>query len=81
MSNAPHVPIDPAAFWRDPYRELALMRREHRIAYVPQLGVTLFISLWHRKRFRVFAGAVCLVVMAHTPLDDGADRAMLDRCD
>ena len=42
MSNAPHVDIDPAAFWRDPYPALAAMRREHPIAYVPQLGATLF---------------------------------------
>ena len=42
MSNAPHIDIDPAAFWRDPYPALAAMRREHPIAYVPQLGATLF---------------------------------------
>ena len=42
MSNAPRVDIDPAAFWRDPYPPLAAMRREHPIAFVPQLGATLF---------------------------------------
>ena len=47
MSNAPHVDIDPAAFWRNPYPALAAMRREHPIAYVPQLGATLFTRRAH----------------------------------
>ena len=47
MSNAPHVDIDPAAFWRDPYPPLAAMRREHPIAFVPQLGATLFTRRAH----------------------------------
>jgi hypothetical protein len=47
MSNAPHFEIDPAAFWRDPYPALAAMRREHPIAYVPQLGATLFTRRAH----------------------------------
>ena len=47
MSNAPHVDIDPAAFWRDPYPALADLRRRHPIAYVPQLGATLFTRRAH----------------------------------
>lgn len=47
MSNAPRVDIDPAAFWRDPYPALATMRREHPIAFVPQLGATLFTRRAH----------------------------------
>jgi len=47
MSNAPHVAINPTAFWRDPYPALAAMRREHPIAYVPQLGATLFTRRTH----------------------------------
>lgn len=47
MSTAPQVEIDPAAFWRDPYPALAAMRREHPIAYVPQLGATLFTRRAH----------------------------------
>ena len=47
MSNAPSVDIDPAAFWRDPYPALAALRRDHPIAYVPQLGATLFTRRAH----------------------------------
>ncbi len=42
MSNAPVYNIDPAAFAADPYPDLARMRAEAPIAYVPQLGATLF---------------------------------------
>ncbi|MDA4848799.1 cytochrome P450 [Hoeflea poritis] len=42
MSTAPHYEIDPQAFWADPYPDLANMRRDAPIAYVPQLGATLF---------------------------------------
>ena len=47
MSNAPRVDIDPAAFWADPYPALAAMRRDHPIAFVPQLGATLFTRRAH----------------------------------
>jgi cytochrome P450 len=42
MSTAPRFDIDPAQFWRDPYPTLAQLRAEAPIAYVPQLGSTLF---------------------------------------
>jgi len=42
MSNAPHFDIDVPAFWADPYPALAKMRREAPIAFVPQLGSTVF---------------------------------------
>ena len=42
MSTAPRFDIDPAAFWRDPYPVLARLRAEAPIAFVPQLGSTLF---------------------------------------
>lgn len=47
MSNAPTFDIDPATFWNDPYPALAAMRRTHPIAYVPQLGATLFTRRAH----------------------------------
>lgn len=42
MAIAPHYDIDPGAFWADPYPALAHMRAQAPIAYVPQLGATLF---------------------------------------
>jgi hypothetical protein len=42
MSNAPHFDIDVAAFWADPYPDLARIRRHAPIAFVPQLGSTIF---------------------------------------
>src|SRR3954469_5191677 len=42
MSTAPHFNIDVAAFQADPYPALKQMRAEAPIAFVPQLGSTLF---------------------------------------
>ena len=41
MSDAPTCDIDVAAFWADPYPDLARMRVETPICHVPQLGATL----------------------------------------
>lgn len=42
MSNAPEFNIDMQAFWHDPYPVLAELRQSAPIAFVPQLGATLF---------------------------------------
>jgi cytochrome P450 len=42
MSNAPRFDIDLQEFWNDPYPAFARMRAQAPIAYVPQLGSTLF---------------------------------------
>jgi cytochrome P450 len=42
MSNAPRFEIDLQEFWTDPYPTFARMRAQAPIAYVPQLGSTLF---------------------------------------
>jgi len=42
MSNAPEFSVDMDDFWRDPYPALAHMRATAPIAFVPQLGATLF---------------------------------------
>ena len=44
MSTAPRVDIDMAAFWHDPYPALARLRRHAPIAFVPQLGGTVFAA-------------------------------------
>lgn len=42
MSSAPVVHIDPVTFNIDPYPALKIMRAETPIAFVPELGATLF---------------------------------------
>lgn len=44
MSTAPHYDVDVEQFWRDPYPDLAVMRAEAPIAFVPQLGATLITT-------------------------------------
>src|ERR1700675_4385272 len=59
MSNAPHFDIDVAAFWADPYPDLAVMRKDAPIAFVPQLGSTIFTRrddiFSQEKRIDVFS--------------------------
>lgn len=42
VSAAPRFSIDVADFWRDPYPTLKRLRAEAPIAFVPELGATLF---------------------------------------
>src|SRR5438552_16635670 len=44
VSTAPHIDIDPASFWQDPYPTLARIRKEAPIAFVQQLGSTLLCA-------------------------------------
>jgi len=59
MSNAPHYAIDLQSFWVDPYPDLARMRQEAPIAFVPQLGSTVFTRrndiFSQEKRIDVFS--------------------------
>lgn len=59
MSDAPVYEIDVTAFTCDPYPDLARMRQEAPIAYVPQLGSTLFTRRedirTHEKMIDVFS--------------------------
>src|SRR5690348_1482005 len=59
MSNAPHFDIDVPAFWADPYPALAKMRKQAPIAFVPQLGSTVFTRrddiFTQEKRIDVFS--------------------------
>ena len=61
MSNAPVYHIDPAAFFADPYPTLADMRKRAPVAYVPELGATLFTKrddiFAQEKRIEVFSSA------------------------
>lgn len=42
MSTAPVYEIDARRFWEDPYPDLKAMRAKTPVAFVPQLGATLF---------------------------------------
>lgn len=59
MSNAPVYHIDLKAFWIDPYPDLAKMRAETPIAYVPELDATLLTLrddiFREEKRIEVFS--------------------------
>ena len=59
MSNAPVFELDPAAFHADPYPDLARMRAQAPIAYVPQLGAVLLTKrqdvFVNEKRIDVFS--------------------------
>jgi hypothetical protein len=59
MSNAPRFDIDVSAFWADPHPDLAVMRRHAPIAFVPQLGSTIFTRrddiFSQEKRIDVFS--------------------------
>src|SRR3977135_219878 len=63
MSNAPHFDIDVPAFWADPYPDLARMRKDAPIAFVPQLGSTVFT-----RRDDIFSQEKCTdVFSSHQP--------------
>ena len=87
MSAAPHFPIDPQDFWRDPYPALAEMRREAPICFVPQLGSTLltrrddiFVS---EKRIDVFSSdqpaGLMVKLMGHNMMRKDGDAHMAER--
>src|SRR3954471_20524943 len=81
MSNAPHFNIDVASFWADPYPALKQMRVEAPIAFVPQLGSTIFTKrddiFSEEKRIDVFsshqpAGLMNLLMGHNMMRKDGA---------
>lgn len=61
MSNAPSYSIDTTAFFADPYPTLKDMRAVAPVAYVPELGATLFTKrddiFEQEKRIEVFSSA------------------------
>ena len=59
MSKDHTVHIDPQAFWRDPYPDLALMRKSNPVAYVPELNAYLITRrediFVHEKKVDIFS--------------------------
>jgi cytochrome P450 len=87
MSNAPHYNIDVSAFWADPYPDLARMRKEAPIAFVPQLGSTVFTRrddiFTQEKRIDVFSsyqpGGLMNVLMGHNMMRKDGEAHMAER--
>jgi cytochrome P450 len=87
MSNAPHYEIDVAGFWADPYPDLARMRREAPIAFVPQLGSTVFTRrddiFTQEKRIDVFSSSqpagLMHVLMGHNMMRKDGEAHMSER--
>ncbi len=87
MSNAPHFDIDVRAFWADPYPDLARMRKQAPIAFVPQLGSTVFTRrddiFSQEKRIDVFSShqpaGLMNTLMGHNMMRKDGDAHMAAR--
>ena len=87
MSNAPHYNIDVATFWADPYPDLARMRREAPIAFMPQLGSTIFTRrddiFTQEKRIDVFSShqpnGLMNLLMGHNMMRKDGEAHMAER--
>src|SRR5256714_1017298 len=87
MSSAPHFSIDREEFWRDPYPDFARMRAEAPIAFVPQLGSTLFTRrddiFVCEKRIDVFSShqpaGLMNRLMGHNMMRKDGDAHMAER--
>ena len=87
MSNAPHFDIDVRAFWADPYPDLARMRKQAPIAFVPQLGSTVFTRrddiFSQEKRIDVFSShqpaGLMNTLMGHNMMRKDGDAHMSER--
>src|SRR5207248_584617 len=87
MSNAPHYEIDVARFWDDPYPDLAQMRKHAPIAFVPQLGSTIFTRrddiFTQEKRIDVFSShqpaGLMNVLMGHNMMRKDGEAHMSER--
>jgi len=87
MSNAPHFDIDVRHFWNDPYPALKRMRAEAPIAFIPQLGSTIFTRrddiFVSEKRIEVFSShqpaGLMNVLMGHNMMRKDGDAHMAER--
>jgi cytochrome P450 len=87
MSNAPQYHIDVPTFWADPYPDLARMRKEAPIAFVPQLGSTIFTRrndiYSQEKRIDLFSshqpGGLMNMLMGHNMMRKDGDAHMSER--
>ena len=87
MAEPPVIEIDPQAFWADPYPDLARMRAEAPICFVPQLGSILFtrrddIAVCE-KNIAVFSsdqpGGLMNVLMGHNMMRKDGEAHQAER--
>src|SRR3954451_2400539 len=87
MSTAAHFNIDVAAFRADPYPALKQMRAEAPIAFVPQLGSTIFTRrddiFTQEKRIDVFSShqpaGLMNTLMGHNMMRKDGDAHVRER--
>ena len=87
MSDAPIYEIDPDRFWADPYPDLARMRAECPVAYVPQLGATLITRrdaiFDNEKKVELFSsdqpGGLMTVLMGQNMMRKDGAAHMVER--
>src|SRR4030095_3069042 len=87
MSNAPPFDIDNPSCWADTYRVLVTMRTEAPIAFVPQVGSTIFTRrddiFTQEKRIDVFSShqpnGLMNVLMGHNMMRKDGDAHMAER--
>jgi hypothetical protein len=87
MSTAPCVDVDLKRFWDDPYPALARLRREAPIAFVPQLGSTLFTKrddiFVYEKQIDVFSShqpaGLMNTLMGHNMMRKDGEAHMAER--
>src|SRR5881628_3023159 len=87
MSSAPHFNVDVASFWADPYPALKRMRQEAPIAFVPQLGSTIFTRrddiFTQEKRIDVFSShqpaGLMNTLMGHNMMRKDGEAHMAER--
>lgn len=87
MSTAPRIDIDLAAFWSDPYPALERLRKEAPIAFVPQLGGTVFANrddiFVSEKQIDVFSShqpeGLMNRLMGHNMMRKDGDAHMAER--
>jgi len=87
MSDAPPFSIDIEAFWDDPYPSLKRMRTEAPIAFVPELGATVFTKrddiFTCEKNVAVFSShqpqGLMNVLMGHNMMRKDGEAHMAER--
>jgi cytochrome P450 len=87
MATAPHIDIDLPAFWNDPYPTLAELRRDTPIAFIPQLGSTIFCRrddiFVSEKQIDIFSShqpqGLMNTLMGHNMMRKDGDAHMSER--